>query len=366
MQDPHDRLIVALDVDNIQRAWEIVDRLDDNVSFYKIGAELIYNKGLELAQTLKKENKKIFIDAQLIGSPRTVYAAAKNIELMGADILTLHGNHSCFQAIEAYRKKRGYSSMKLCCITALTSESEADLRALHQLADDIDLPTYIENIAYQAHQAGADGVVASAREARNIRQKMGSEFLIITPGIRPKNSANIHKSDDQKRVTTPADAIQAGADYLVVGRPITNADDPKLAAQNIIDDIEKAMEGTIASGKQHPAHTIMPPMMPPPITARKKFKIIQPADEKKDLSIPHKMFQQPATRPSQSVPSPVVIKKEENNHPKHDYSPDMIPPRRNHPEKKDENVPQWQEVKPEKRPTNIPTGAGYKSKWQSD
>ena len=194
MQDPHDRLIVALDVANIQRAWEIVDRLDDNVSFYKIGAELIYNNGLELAQTLKKENKRVFIDAQLIGSPRSVFMAAKNIELIGADIVTLYGNHSCFQAIQAYRKKRGYDVMKLCCITALSSETEDDLRALHQLADDIDLPTYIENIAYQAREAGADGVVASAREARNIREKMGNEFLIITPGIRPKGSG----TDDQK------------------------------------------------------------------------------------------------------------------------------------------------------------------------
>ena len=353
MQDPHDKLIVALDVENIQRAWEIIDRLDDNVSFYKIGAELIYNNGLELAQTLKKENKKIFIDAQLIGSPRSIFMAAKNIELMGADIVTLHGNHSCFQAIQAYRKKRGYSSMKLCCITALTSESEADLRALHQLADDIDLPTYVENIAYQAYQAGADGVVASAREARNIRQKMGSEFLIITPNIRSKNSGDAHKSDDQKRITTPADAIQAGADYLVVGRPITTAENPKLAAQDIIDQIDQAMESNIVAGKHH-------------LLTRKKFKLIDPADKQKDLGIPHKLFQ--ASQPQKS-PSHNVIKKEEPT-PQIDMANQRPQQQANQqkaisqPEKKDETVPQWQEVKPEKRPASIPTG-GYRSKWQS-
>ncbi len=356
MQDPHDRLIVALDVENIQRAWEIIDRLDDNVNFYKIGAELIYNNGLELAQTLKKENKKIFIDAGLIGSPRSIFMAAKNIELMGADIVTLQGNHSCFQAIQAYRKKRGYSSMKLCCITALTSESEADLRALHQLADDINLPKYVENIAYQANQAGADGVVASAHEARNIRQKMGNEFLIITPGIRPKNSGGADKSDGQKRVTTPADAIQAGADYLVVGRPITIAENPKLVAQDVIDQIDQAMEGNI-TGKHHHAQ--------PPI--RKKFKLIQPADKETDLSIPHKVFQQPTIRPLQSIKaqSAVVIKKETPT-PDIDIAnqrPQQQPI--SQPEKKDKDVPQWEEVKPEKRPSVIPTD-GYKSKWQAD
>ncbi len=288
-QDPHSKLIVALDVPDTKQAWEIVDDLGDLVDFYKIGMELIYQDGLEFARTLKKEGKKIFIDAKLHDIPRTVLSALKNIESLGADIVTIHTNMSCLNALEAYRKERGYANMKLCFISVLTSENLQDLRMMKQISDNANLKEHIVHLAKMVKKYSGDGLVASAFEVPLLRQALGDDFLIITPGIRPKGDWDTQwsgdKADDQKRSATPTRAIASGADYIVVGRPIVKADNRKLAAQTIINEIADAMEGNSQPLKLTNAIKINQPP-----EHGKKFTPVEAEDKDDALAIPRAIF----------------------------------------------------------------------------
>lgn len=229
--DPRDRLIFALDVPSIEDAERWVQSLGDAVSFYKVGLELFTaGDGPSLVRMLKRAGKRVFVDLKLFDVPATVARAVARLAALDADFITVHGNQSM---MEAAAGAKGES--KVLAVTALTSLDEGDLR---DLGFECDVPTLVASRARRALEAGLDGVVASGREAAMLREQVDRRLLIVTPGIRPV--AN-REEDDQKRVLSPAEAIAAGADYLVVGRPIRDASDPGAAAVAIAKEIEAAV-----------------------------------------------------------------------------------------------------------------------------
>lgn len=225
------RLIVALDVKGPDEARALVAQIGRAAGVWKIGLELLFSGGAELARELAAQGHKVFVDAKLLDIPNTVARATANIAAMGAAFLTIHGHD--IKTLQSAVDGRGDAPLKLLAVTVLTSLSAADLAG--QGIDGSPAELALRR-AELAQQAGFDGVVASGHEAAGIRQATGGGFLIVTPGIRPAGA----DKGDQARVMTPARAIQAGADYLVVGRPITQAEDPGAAARAIIDEIEQA------------------------------------------------------------------------------------------------------------------------------
>ena len=226
-----DRLIVALDMPAIEEAQRLVAKLDDSVSFYKVGLELLFAGGLELARALKADGKHVFLDMKLLDIGNTVERAVANATEFGVDFLTVHGHD--LKTLRAAVAGRGKSRLKLLAVTVLTNLTADDLKQQGSTLTPSDL---VLRRATLAHESGFDGVIASGQEAGRIREAVGPGFLIVTPGIRLTGSA----SDDQERITTPDRAIAAGADYIVVGRPITQADDPKGVAETFIDHIREA------------------------------------------------------------------------------------------------------------------------------
>ena len=222
-----DRLIVALDVPNLIQGMALVDRLGDSVSFYKIGLGMLTGGGLALANELKQERgKRVFLDMKLFDIGATIEAAVRGLAQYDLDFLTVHGDP---QVVRAAAEGKAGADMKILAVTVLTSLDRADLDANLIKAGDIAQIT-LERAA-RALEAGADGVIASPQEAAMIRalpQARGK--LIVTPGVRPAGAAQ----GDQKRIATPAQAIADGADHLVVGRPIWQADDPAAAARAIV------------------------------------------------------------------------------------------------------------------------------------
>ena len=222
-----DRLIVALDVPNLIQGMALVDRLGDSVSFYKIGLGMLTGGGLALANELKQERgKRGFLDMKLFDIGATIEAAVRGLAQYDLDFLTVHGDP---QVVRAAAEGKAGSDMKILAVTVLTSLDRADLDANLIKAGDIAQIT-LERAA-RALEAGADGVIASPQEAAMIRalpQARGK--LIVTPGVRPAGAAQ----GDQKRIATPAQAIADGADHIVVGRPIWQADDPAAAARAIV------------------------------------------------------------------------------------------------------------------------------------
>ena len=222
-----DRLIVALDVPNLIQGMALVDRLGDSVSFYKIGLGMLTGGGLALANELKQERgKRVFLDMKLFDIGATIEAAVRGLAQYDLDFLTVHGDP---QVVRAAAEGKAGSDMKILAVTVLTSLDRADLDANLIKAGDIAQIT-LERAA-RALEAGADGVIASPQEAAMIRalpQARGK--LIVTPGVRPAGAAQ----GDQKRIATPAQAIADGADHIVVGRPIWQADDPSAAARGIV------------------------------------------------------------------------------------------------------------------------------------
>ena len=222
-----DRLIVALDVPNLIQGMALVDRLGDSVSFYKIGLGMLTGGGLALANELKQERgKRVFLDMKLFDIGATIEAAVRGLAQYDLDFLTVHGDP---QVVRAAAEGKAGSDMKILAVTVLTSLDRADLDANLIKAGDIAQIT-LERAA-RALEAGADGVIASPQEAAMIRalpQARGE--LIVTPGVRPAGAAQ----GDQKRIATPAQAIADGADHIVVGRPIWQADDPAAAARAIV------------------------------------------------------------------------------------------------------------------------------------
>ncbi|HEX9170430.1 MAG TPA: orotidine-5'-phosphate decarboxylase [Roseiarcus sp.] len=228
--EPRDRLIVALDTPDVQEARGLVERIGDCANFYKIGMELAYGGGLALASELASAGKRVFLDLKLHDIPNTVERATAKAARLGAKFLTVHGYPQTMRAAVAGAKGSG---MRILAVTVLTSYDDSDLLdACYRFG-------VVETVRLRAEQAlalGVDGLVASAAEAEMVRQTVGWDMLVVTPGIRPSGAAAV----DQKRVATPAEAIRNGADYLVVGRPVTQAPDPRAAADAIVAEIANA------------------------------------------------------------------------------------------------------------------------------
>lgn len=225
-----DRLIVALDVPNVVAGLDMVARLGDSVSFYKIGLGMLTGGGFALANELKQEHgKKVFLDLKLFDIGATIEAAVRGIAQYDLDFLTVHGDPQVVRA--AGEGKRG-KGLKILAVTVLTSLDRADLDA--NLIRSGDIHEIALERAARALEAGADGVIASPQEAAMIRAlPQAAGRLIVTPGVRPAGSA----SGDQKRIATPRQAIADGADHIVVGRPIWQAADPAAAARAIVAEL---------------------------------------------------------------------------------------------------------------------------------
>jgi orotidine-5'-phosphate decarboxylase len=228
--DPRDRLIVALDVPSVAAAEAMIDTLGDAVSFYKIGYQLAFAGGLPLVEQLARANKRVFLDLKLHDIGNTVARGVESVAKLGATFLTVHAYP---QTMHAAVDARAGSSLRILAVTVLTSYDDADLAAAGY---DFTVSELVAERAGQARDIGVDGLVCSAEEAANLRPIVGTRMALVTPGIRPAGAA----SGDQKRIMTPARAIAAGADHLVVGRPILEAPDPKAAAEAIIEEIAQA------------------------------------------------------------------------------------------------------------------------------
>jgi orotidine-5'-phosphate decarboxylase len=223
-----DRLIVGLDVPTVAEAEQVVRDLDGTAAFYKIGYQLVFAGGLELARDLARGGTKVFLDMKLLDIDNTVARGVENIVGMGVSMLTLHAYPKAMRA--AVEAAKG-SELCLLGVTVLTSMDEADLI---EAGYEYDPHTLVLRRAEQALAAGMGGIVCSAGEASAVRAIVGPHLAVVTPGIRP---AGVDRGD-QKRVMTPADALRAGASHLVVARPIVGAVDRKAAAQAILAEME--------------------------------------------------------------------------------------------------------------------------------
>jgi orotidine-5'-phosphate decarboxylase len=228
--DPRDRLIVALDVPSVAEAEAMVAKLGDAVSFYKIGYQLAFAGGLAFAQTLIGNGKRLFLDLKLHDIGNTVARGVDSVAKLGATFLTVHAYPQTMHAAVDARKGTG---LRILAVTVLTSYDDADLAAAGY---DFTVTELAAERAAQARDIGIDGLVCSAEEAAKLRTIATGGMLLVTPGIRPAGA----DKGDQKRIMTPAAAIAAGADHLVVGRPILAAPDPKAAAEAIIAEIASA------------------------------------------------------------------------------------------------------------------------------
>jgi orotidine-5'-phosphate decarboxylase len=227
---PRDRLIVALDLATVAEAEAMVAQLGEAVTFYKIGYQLVFAGGLSLAQELTRSGKRVFLDMKLHDIGNTVAKGVENVARLGATFLTVHAYPQTMRA--AVDAKAG-SDLRILAVTVLTSYDDHDLaEACYKLSVE-DL---VAERAHQAHDMGIDGIVCSPGEAGPLRLIAGPDMLLVTPGIRPAGVS----PNDQKRITTPAQAIGAGADYLVVGRPIVESNDPQRAAEAIVTEIANA------------------------------------------------------------------------------------------------------------------------------
>jgi orotidine-5'-phosphate decarboxylase len=233
MLDPRERLIVALDLPTAAEAEAMVRRLGASAVFYKIGYQLGFAGGLALAERLAGEGKQIFVDMKLHDIGNTVAQGVKSIARLGATFLTVHAYP---QTMHAAVDARADTALRILAVTVLTSYNDADLAAAGY---DFTVPELVAERAAQARDVGVDGVVCSAAEAEMLRPTLGPGMVLVTPGIRPA----VADADDQKRIMTPAAAIRAGADYLVVGRPVIVAPDPKAAADAIVAEIAAASGG---------------------------------------------------------------------------------------------------------------------------
>src|SRR5215831_13543662 len=228
---PRDRLIVALDLPSPELAEAMIDRLGDSVTFYKIGYRLAYAGGLPLVGKLADRGKKVFLDLKLHDIGNTVTQGVESITKLGATFLTVHAYP---QTMKGAVEGRGNSGLKILAVTVLTSYNEDDL---HAAGYRLGVSELVEARAKQAQVLGIDGMVSSPEEVGALRKIVGHQMTLVTPGIRPAGSA----TGDQKRIMTPGRAIVAGADYLVVGRPILEAADPKGAAEAIQTEISQAL-----------------------------------------------------------------------------------------------------------------------------
>lgn len=232
-----ERLIVALDVPDIAGARALVRQLGNAAVFYKIGLELFMADGFyEFLAELRAQRKKVFVDLKFFDIPETVARAVRSLAERGAELCTVHGNQAIMEA--AAKAKSG--ALRVLAVTALTSLDRGDL---DDLGFKCDVGELVLSRARRALAAGCDGVVSSGLEVERLRREVGPRLLCVTPGIRPVDN---QAESDQKRVMTPAAAIKAGADYIVVGRPIRDAKDPKAAAEAIQREIASASQAALA------------------------------------------------------------------------------------------------------------------------
>jgi len=233
-----ERLIVALDVHSLAEVKELVTRLGDSVSYYKVGMELYYSVGKEVITYLYEHKKSVFLDLKLHDIPNTVAEGLCSLLPLGVTMLNVHASggytmmHTAVERIKDRAKELNLTPPKVIAVTILTSIGEADWQGLGYTCT---IQEQVIRLAKLAKEAGMDGVVASPEEASLIRAACGEDFLIVTPGVRPAGAS----IDDQNRIATPAQALQNGATHLVVGRPIRAAADPVAAANNIIAEMEK-------------------------------------------------------------------------------------------------------------------------------
>ena len=223
---PRDRLIVALDLSSVEAAQAMVARLGDAVTFYKIGYQLTFAGGLAYARTLSDSGKRVFLDLKLHDIGNTVAQGVKSVARLGATFLTVHAYPQTMRA--AVQAREG--GLRILAVTVLTSYDDGDLKAAGYATTLRELAA---KRAAQARDIGVDGLVCSPEEAASLRSIAGTTMALVTPGIRQSGS----DAGEQKRVMTPSAAIAAGADYLVVGRPIVAAADPRAAAQAIVAEI---------------------------------------------------------------------------------------------------------------------------------
>jgi orotidine-5'-phosphate decarboxylase len=229
--ESRERLIVALDFSSVDEAQAMVTRLGDAVSFYKIGYQLAFAGGLTFAHTLTDAGKQVFVDLKLHDIGNTVAQGVKSVARLGATFLTVHAYPQTMQAAVDARD----GGLRILAVTVLTSQDDADLA---KAGYDTTVTELVARRAAQAREIGVDGLVCSGEEVAKVRAIVGTKLALVTPGIRPAGS----DPGEQKRITTPAAAIAAGADYLVVGRPIIAAADPKAAAQAIVAEIAAAQK----------------------------------------------------------------------------------------------------------------------------
>ena len=227
---PSDRLILALDVPTKGQALELVVQVGDHVSFFKVGLELLSSgTGIDLIEQLTSRGCSVFADFKLYDIPQTVHRAVRNLNGLGIRFLTVHGDPAVMQAaVDAAE------DMQILAVTVLTSLDDQALKTMGFATSSKEL---VRARALSAHQSGCAGVIASGQEVQTIRSELGENFLIVTPGIRNRGDA----PGDQKRTVNVAEAIQAGADYLVVGRPIRDADQPSQAAKNFQSEIRSTL-----------------------------------------------------------------------------------------------------------------------------
>src|SRR5262245_52837644 len=228
--DPRDRLILALDLSSVEAARAAVERLGDSIGIYKIGYQLAYAGGLPFAEELVRAGKRVFLDLKLHDIGNTVAKGVESVAKLGASFLTVHAYP---QTMKAAHEAAAGSSLKILAVTVLTSYDDADLAAAGY---ELGVGELVAARAEQARDIGIDGLVCSGEEAAMLRPIVGAGMALVTPGIRPAGAAQ----GDQKRIMTPTAAIAAGADYLVVGRPILEAPDPKVAADDIVAEIARA------------------------------------------------------------------------------------------------------------------------------
>ncbi len=232
MISPDDRLIVALDVSSSAEVQNIVSHIGDAVQIYKVGMQLYTAEGPQIVRDLVASGRKVFLDLKYHDIPNTVAGAVRDAVQLGVSMLTVHaagGTKMLHAAAEAARSAD--TDLHVLAVTVLTSMDEQDLNATGVSGQVVD---QVVRLASMALNAGCAGVVSSAKEVKTIRARLGSDFLVVTPGIRPAGSAH----GDQARVVTPAEAIAAGATHIVVGRPITEAANPRVQVEEILHEVE--------------------------------------------------------------------------------------------------------------------------------
>lgn len=230
-RDARDRMIVALDVESLEHARALVRDLGTAASFYKLGMQLVFADGLALVRELVGAGKRMFLDMKLLDIDNTVAGGVRSIAGLGATFTTIHAYPKAMRAAVHAKPEGGPG---LLAVTVLTSMDDGDLLAAGYGGAAAEL---VAARAADARAAGMDGIVCSPLEIARVRKIVGPDMAIVTPGIRPEGA----DSGDQKRVMMPREAIAAGADYLVVGRPVTAAPDPRRAAENIVAEIEAAL-----------------------------------------------------------------------------------------------------------------------------